>query len=337
MNATPLVLNMGSLEQSIMMVDKQIAASDETWLDHHRWLETKGEEGKAATFAGVDLTGMVIPSGTSLKNAKFFDCDLTDADFSGARDLLVAQLAGSTLTRTKLPEECNPEAESAALSEMVKSAGKYYLALLGGSSYVLLTLATTTDATLLQGASSLNLPVFGTPVSVATFYTCAPIALTIAHLYFQFEMLAIWRAIGSLPAHLRDGRSLMEHLHSWMPLSFAEGQVKRLTQDEDLLNALKRNAVTFLLWFYTPLTIAATIVRYLPCRNMEVLHTQLTTLSLILAMSALLYSSAKQHLSLHLKRTHVRFTSLALFALILFGASFGLKSLSYHILKQYIT
>lgn len=73
--------------------------------DHAKWLETKGAEGKRATFTGMDLAGADL-SGAVLANATFRQVDLSDARLAEARldasdfrhaVLSAADLAGADL------------------------------------------------------------------------------------------------------------------------------------------------------------------------------------------------------------------------------------------------
>ncbi|CAA7615894.1 pentapeptide repeat-containing protein [Magnetospirillum sp. SS-4] len=73
--------------------------------EHLQWLQTKGAEGKRATFQGMDLAGADL-SGAILANATFREVDLSDACLADARldgsdfryaTLSAADLAGANL------------------------------------------------------------------------------------------------------------------------------------------------------------------------------------------------------------------------------------------------
>jgi uncharacterized protein YjbI with pentapeptide repeats/DNA-binding NarL/FixJ family response regulator len=73
--------------------------------EHMKWLETKGAEGKRASFTGMDLAGAEL-SGAILANANFREVDLSDAGLAEARldgsdfryaTLSAADLAGANL------------------------------------------------------------------------------------------------------------------------------------------------------------------------------------------------------------------------------------------------
>ncbi|OAN50641.1 hypothetical protein A6A04_17570 [Paramagnetospirillum marisnigri] len=63
-----------------------VAALDLTAVvaEHGTWLQSKGAEGKRATFSGMDLAGADL-TGALLPNATFKDVDLSDASLSDAR------------------------------------------------------------------------------------------------------------------------------------------------------------------------------------------------------------------------------------------------------------
>ncbi|EME70108.1 hypothetical protein H261_09889 [Paramagnetospirillum caucaseum] len=68
--------------------------------EHGKWLQTKGAEGKRATFTGMDLAGVDL-SGAVLANATFREVDLSDACLAEARldgsDFRYATLSAANL------------------------------------------------------------------------------------------------------------------------------------------------------------------------------------------------------------------------------------------------
>lgn len=69
-------------------------------IEHAKWLQTKGAEGKRATFTGMDLAGVDL-AGAILANATFRDVDLSDSCLAEARldgsDFRYATLSAANL------------------------------------------------------------------------------------------------------------------------------------------------------------------------------------------------------------------------------------------------
>lgn len=252
-------------------------------------------------------------------NDKLSDSDLTDSDLTCRSDLLYHDLAGADLTRAKLPHAIDFDSVLKGIDEAARSAGKYYLALLGSCAYVILTIGTLKDSTIIGSSTTMKLPIIGTEVSVQGFFVGAPIVILCTYIYFHVELLGIWERIGRLPAILPDGRRLSEYLLPWLPLSYSERHFTILLPRLDSLDVLKQWIVIALLWWLPPAAILFTLLRYARTREMQILHLQLAAFSIALVFGVLSYNMAKATLS----RTNPRQVSLPLGVSMLLAASIG--------------
>ena len=194
---------------------------------HKRWLETKGSAGEKAVLRGWDLSGENLHgkaldqadlsqadlreanlqsaslrgtylagadlSGAKLQEANLADAKLRDAILVGAdlrdvKGLLPAQLAGTDLTRAKLPADVAAFEVLGAIEEVSKTARTLFMAMILGCLYCLLALATTTDAQLLTNSTTTELPFVGVHLPAGQFFVVAPLLLLCLYFYFHFYM-----------------------------------------------------------------------------------------------------------------------------------------------------
>ena len=158
-----------------------------------------------ANLAGLDLSGGLFSGAclatADLQNAKLINCDLKNVDFSRAKldrtdltaskvggslfhdaslagadlsevkGLLPSQLSGSDLTNAKLPSDVLAFPDLGYVTEIAKQAQTIFLTMLAASAYSWLTIATTTDVTLVSNVATTALPIISTAVALGTCST----------------------------------------------------------------------------------------------------------------------------------------------------------------------
>jgi hypothetical protein len=77
-------------------------------------------------------------------------------------------------------------------AQVTKTAAAVFLSLIAGCVYSWLTIAATTDPSLLTNSTSSSLPIIQTAIPIADFYWAAPLILVAVYLYFHVYLHRIW-------------------------------------------------------------------------------------------------------------------------------------------------
>jgi uncharacterized protein YjbI with pentapeptide repeats len=246
------------------------------------WIETQAQEGQPADLSYCDLTNVVwkgdcltgmILRGASLcsgnlqnadlTNVDLREADLTDADLTGVVNLLPEQLAGANLKRAKLPTELQTFEGLKTAEEMSKNSGKYFIALMAGCLYALLTIVSTSDVGFFTETSTATLPIINVAVSTVGFYWAAPLLLLGAFIYFHMDLQRLWDTLAKLPAVFPDGKPLNEKVYPWLLNGLVVVQSPYLKVRKVPLMWLQKPISIFFAWWATPLTLIFFWGRYL--------------------------------------------------------------------------
>ena len=204
--------------------------------------------------------------GANLYQAILKDAFLEDANLETATGLVSEQLTGASVAGTILPKAID---EKLKKLEYIKESSRYsknlFFILLLGCLYALLTIASTTDAQLVNSSASLELPIFNVEVSVVPFYFLAPFLLIGAYFVFNLSLQRLWEKLAKLPAILPDGTPLDEIAHPWLLMGLVRSKVFQLRSKENrpLLVAQQNFLFSFLAWGVVPLTLTIFWWRYL--------------------------------------------------------------------------
>ncbi len=287
---------------------------------HRQWLYSGGQEGHQAELVGVNLQGLDL-SGYNLsgldfreanlarvkfgdahvEGANFRSADLQEADLSGVRGLLAPQLAGADLAGARLQEGLKDFAALKHVDAASSHVQKIFFLLLSVCVYCWLTIAITTDASLLNNFADQALPIIGTKINLVMFYWAAPFLLLCVYLYFHLCLQRLWEALAELPAVFPDGLHLPHRVHPWLWNGLVWAFFPRLRDRRPPLLSLQKLLAIFLVWWAGPVTILALWWRYLPAYDLWPI-TILQLVFLTLALDGALGFSLLTRATLGLKK-----------------------------------
>lgn len=227
---------------------------------------------------GRDLSGIRFHN-AQVEEADLRDAILRGADLTGAVGLSKPQLGGTDLTGAKLPVGFGWSDELSQVAETSKNAATLFLTQLGLCAYVLLTVATTTDAGLLADAATSQLPLVSVAVPITRFYLAAPVVLLAVYLYYQLYMLRLWEGLAELPAIFPDGQRLDRKIPPWLINGLVNAHFARLRKDPPSYSWLQALVAGALSWWLVPATLLALWFRY------QVRHDLMGTLWLCFVVS----------------------------------------------------
>jgi len=245
---------------------------------------------KRADLDGADLKE------AQLLRATAHEVNLQDADLTGARGLLAGQLGGANVCGSRLPEDIHKFEGLKVVEEASRNSRKIFLAMLLGSVYSWLTMATTTDVALLTNSSSSPLPIIGTGVPIVGFYLAAPVLLLGVYAYFHLYMQRLWEGLAELPAVFPDGRPLDKRTYPWLLNGLVRAHFKLLRQERPPLSRLQTFVSILLAWWVIPFTLSWFWMRYLTMHDWTLTVIHLLLLVLSIGFGILTYSFARQTL-----------------------------------------
>lgn len=196
----------------------------------------------------------------NLTGAKLRDSNLTAARMSDVKGLTSASLAGTNLTRAKLPPEIAAFELLDYVGEISKTARGTFLAMIGACFYCWLTIATASVRSGDQ-RSTVNLPIIDTPVPVLGFFLVAPVIILSTYIYLHMYLIRLWTGLGTLPAFFPDGRSLDEKAYPWPLTSMVRLFMPLLKEGRPPLWWLQVAMSVLLAWILVPITELAFVVR----------------------------------------------------------------------------
>jgi uncharacterized protein YjbI with pentapeptide repeats len=235
--------------------------------------------GKRASFAGANLEnadlsqanliGADLPrarlTGATLRRAQLRDANLADANLTGANGLLAGQFGGVILSGTKLPDGFSLTEGLANVAEASKSTQNLFASILFVCAYTWLTVASTTDAQLLNNAAppSSKLPMLGMDIPLPRFYAVAPLLLLCMYMYFHLGLQRLWEELSELPAVFPDGRPLDKKAYPWLMNVLVRAHTARLRENRSHLSRWQSRISVLLAWGLVPGTLLLVWGRYL--------------------------------------------------------------------------
>ncbi|HEX8200179.1 MAG TPA: pentapeptide repeat-containing protein [Isosphaeraceae bacterium] len=282
-------------------------------LDEHRaWLASGRTTGRGADLRGADLRGVDLRrqdlrgaqlqqadltgaqllgadlAGTdffeaNLKDAVLRDADLQDADLSGAKGLLGGQLGGADLAGAKLPANLQNFESLALVAEVSKSTQNLFTSIVLVCAYTWLTIASTTDAQLLNNAAppSSRLPILGIDIPLVRFYAAAPLLLLCLYVYLHLGLQRLWEELADLPAVFPDGRPLDKKAYPWLLNVLIRAHAPRLADRRTHLSRWQAGISVLLAWGLVPVTILVLWGRYLRSHDWSVTALHVVLLSVV--------------------------------------------------------
>jgi kumamolisin len=210
--------------------------------------------------------------GTSnLEETDLREADLQGADLSAAIGLIPDQLAGADLTRTRLPDPVKSTFEELkSAKDISENAQKLFIAMLAACFYSWLTIASTTDASLITDRASSPLPIIQVSIPIVNFFIVAPLLLTGVYFYFHFYLQKLWEELGSLPAIFPDGKALQTKADPWLLSDLVRSHVAKLRSARPFLSYFQSWVSALLVWWSVPITLLLFWLRYLPRHEIDI-------------------------------------------------------------------
>jgi uncharacterized protein YjbI with pentapeptide repeats len=309
--------------------------------------DLRGAALSAMDLSGVNLRGADLRGAgfnkTGLSGASLREADLQGVDLSTNRGLQTEQLAGADLTGAKLPEELTKLYDRLEnVNNISESARKLFLAVLAACLYSWLTIATTTDVSLITNRASSPLPIIQTSIPIVGFYWVAPLLLLCVYFYLHFYLQKLWEELGSLPAIFPDGRPLHTKTDPWLLNDLVRAHLPKLSAGRPFLSYLQLWISVLLAWWVVPITMFLFWGRYLPRHELSGTTFQVVLLAISVAAALRLYWLAVATLR-GVERGPFKFSRLsansrgyqaaalvvavgALFAIVSWGAIMGVPS-----------
>jgi len=213
---------------------------------------------RGANLAGADLRG------ADLNQAVLRDSDLHDANLSAVQGLTEGQLAGANVSGATLPEGIGGFVGLKVVTEVWKNARLHLLTMLLACVYSWLTIATTTDASLITNFATFPLPIIGTEILTIVFYWAAPALLLAFYVEFHRHMKRVYNMLAQLPAVLPDGRRLDEQFAAWSLAGLIRSHVTLLRAGLPPLSRLQSAIAVVLGWWVVPFTLYLYWARFVP-------------------------------------------------------------------------
>lgn len=323
---------------------------------HAAWVASRGGEGARANLAGrdlrnADLEGAMLSRadlrGSDLRNvslrganlrcsrlegacvsgADLFGADLRRTDLSRVTGLRAGQLGGALLDESALPQDAPAFDALEHAREISQHARTMFLATVGACIYCWLTIATTSDASLLTRTGETALPIIQTEVPLAGFYLVAPLLLFGLFLYLHLYLQRLWEALARLPATFPDGARLNEKCFPWLLLGLASMQGQKASRSNPSYSRSQFAASLVAAWMLVPGTVFLFWVRYLPLHDMNASLFHGALFGLSTALAVVFFSNARATLRGRLRATgsprHRLPVSGTCAAVLLGGASMG--------------
>jgi uncharacterized protein YjbI with pentapeptide repeats len=217
-----------------------------------------------ANLAGADLSRADL-RGANVRRAVLRDANLADADLSEVHGLLPGQLGGAHLAGAKLPADILKFEGLANVAEASKATQNLFTTMILVCAYTWLTIASTTDAQLLNNAAppSSRLPILGIDIPLVRFYMVAPLLLLCLYVYFQLGLQRLWEELSELPAVFPDGRALDKKAYPWLLNVLVRAHLPRLREARSHLAKWQARISTLLAWGLVPATLVLAWARYL--------------------------------------------------------------------------
>lgn len=249
------------------------------WSDWRRNNPLVDPDLQEADLSNLDLRSVDLTR-ANLTDAKLNGCNLVGTDLREATlrrtdlrlavGLLPDQLAGADLAGAGLPEAIDKFfSASDAAKSISENAQKLFIATLAACLYSWLTIATTTDSSLVTNRASSPLPIIQTSIPIVSFYVVAPLLLMGVFFYCHFYLQKLWEALASLPAVFPDGRPLQTRADPWLLSDLVRSHVRKLRDARPFLSHLQAWVSVLLAWGTVPATLLLFWARYLPRHDLR--------------------------------------------------------------------
>ena len=230
----------------------------------------------------------------NLHGASLREADLREADLTDVTNLEGRSLAGTDTTNARLPEYIREFKVLPLVEEISKNARKIFVSMLLACVYAWLTIATITHARLLTNSATL-LPIIGTEIPIAYFYSTAPIILVALYVYLHFYLQRLWQGLARLPARFPDGQRLDERAYPWLFNGLVRRHFWSLRERSPIAKSEELITI-FLAWWVVPITLYGLWIAYLPRHESWTTGLHIVLLVVCIAAGFIFYVSAARTL-----------------------------------------
>lgn len=224
-----------------------------------RGLNFSNGDWSRSDFSGADLRSTDFSSanlnGANVTGACFWNANMTSVDLTGARGLTPRQLAGANLSNVRLPSEFPRFPALEYVKSISENAAKVFLTVLALAAFVLVTIASASDAQLILNTASTKLPLIGVDIPMLGFLIAAPLSLLLFHLYLHIYLQRLWDAMSTLPAIFPDARRLDETTYPWLINDLCRRRVRLLRSHRVATGRAQTFVSMFLVYWLVPLLL----------------------------------------------------------------------------------
>lgn len=198
-----------------------------------------------------------------LWEAQLDGADFEDADLAEARELVEDQLAGTRLSRARLPARLGTFSRVAGLEKTFTGVHQLLLSLIVACIYSWLTIAGTTDAQLFSRSVAAPLPLIGTTIPLSWFYFVMPLLLFCLYVYFHVSLQALWETVAGLPAIFPDGKRRDQQCTPPLPDGLVRFVCEPFRGACPAGARVQAGVIALLLWGMVPATVFGSWWKYL--------------------------------------------------------------------------
>lgn len=245
---------------------------------------------READLSGADLTGANLSradlNNTQFRRATLRDASFAEADLANAAGLLPAQLGGTVLNNARLPLSVQTFEGLATVTEASKTTQSLFTTIVLVCAYTWLTVASTTDAQLLNNAAppSSRMPILGIDIPLVRFYMVAPLLLVSLYIYFHLSLQRLWEELADLPAVFPDGKPLDRKAYPWLMNGLVRAHAPRLRKNRTHLSRWQTRISSLLAWGLVPMTLLVLWGRYLRSHDWVVTRMHVALIAITLGM-----------------------------------------------------
>ena len=226
---------------------------------------------QGADLSEVDLTGAELFR-TTLSNTSLINADLTDT-----KSLTKRQLARADLTNAILPSPFQLSNDLEHVQALSGQTSRAFIVLLLTLTYCWLTLASTSDAGILIGASKSKLPLIDAEIPISWFYWLMPVVLLCMNLYFHLCMKRLWADLSELPSFFTDGKAVYQKVSPLLLNVLLQWNFEKLRDTRHASDYLEYVLSIFLAWVLVPATLIAFWLRFLVRHDWLVMSIQIAS------------------------------------------------------------
>lgn len=231
----------------------------------------------------------------NFKNARLRGASLREVDLTEVGGLDADILAGTDLTRAKLPDEIAAFSGLRYADELVGQARNLFRITLVGFLFSLSAVLSTTDAGLaLNKVTALSVVQISLPI--ATLYWLAPAGLFAVYIYLYLYIDRMWLRIAAFPALFPDGLSAEFHLRPWINVGkLRDYAPQKRRAERRWYDVFTLSSVVYFLTIQALVPVALVLFwgRYLPLRDWAISFLHVALFAIMVFIGVIVAKRAK--------------------------------------------